>query len=114
MMGKRNRKMKYSEGSLNDLNRGVQKLVENSGQINEKMDDIAVEVVKGNRTKPLEIAGFLVAVLAVIVTIVGIKFSDGKSTEASSSDVADMDTEKPVNIPFKMCTLSENSEHPNP
>lgn len=96
MMGKRNRKMKYSEGSLNDLNRGVQKLVENSGQINEKMDDIAVEVVKGNRTKPLEIAGFLVAVLAVIVTIVGIKFSDGKSTEASSSDVADMDTEKPV------------------
>lgn len=99
-MNKRKRHINNMDNTLYEVNRGVQKLVGNSEKISEKMDGLTEEVIKGNRRKTLEGPNFAVAVITaaltlvgVIVAIIGIKVSNNKSTEATSSDMADVATE---------------------
>lgn len=99
-MNKRKRHINNMDNTLYEVNRGVQKLVGNSEKISEKMDGLTEEVIKGNRRKTLEGPNFAVAVITaaltfigVIVAIVSIIVSNNKSTEATSSDMADVATE---------------------
>lgn len=95
-MSRRNWHIKNVGDTLNNINQGVEMLVETSDQVGKKMDGITEELVKGNRAKPLEIAGFVVAAIGVVATIIGVivaivgsKVSNGNATETASSDAAD-------------------------
>ncbi len=91
-MGRNRKQNKELQSALNNINESSRTVAENTGQINEKLDDIKNVTEKSSKSK-IPLISLIVAIITLLVAVGGLSVVDVYDRLKSGTEVEEMDTE---------------------
>lgn len=91
-MGRNRKQNKELQSTLNNISESSRTVAENTGQINEKLDDIKSVTEKGSKSK-IPLISLIVAIITLLVAVGGLSVVDVYDRLKSGAEVEETDME---------------------